>query len=582
MNTTVSIPRPEYPNPQFARENWINLNGEWEFERDRSDSGEARGRHMAERLSETITVPFCMESELSGVGDTDFCNAVWYRKAVTLPEDFSGEGKRVFLHIGACDYRTTVYVNGERVGVHTGGYISFSFEITAYLREGENAITIRAQDDVRGRKQPAGKQSGRYGSYGCYYTRTTGIWQTVWLESTPAAYIKSFRVFPNPAEERLGIEAAFVSDSPETFTATAFYHGKKVGSAKAEITSASAVLELDLSELHLWELGNGELYDLTLTFGDDVVQSYFGMRTVESRNGYLYLNGKPVFQRLVLDQGFYPDGIYTAPDDSELLADIQRSMMMGFNGARLHQKIFEPRFLYHCDRLGYMVWEEHGNWGMDISNADAWKFFPEWSEAVERDFNHPAIIGWCPFNETQINQDPDYLRFGYELTKRLDPTRPVIETSGWSHVAGVGDMMDWHDYDQNPETFRQRYMDVANGGTIVSKKHLTFEIRPTFISEYGGIRWDIDNTAENSWGYGNTPQSEEEFLERFKGLAEALLQNPFIGGLCYTQLTDVEQEINGLYTYGRKPKFDPAFFYGVLTQPAAFEQTAEQTGKDPR
>ena len=572
MNTTDPIPRPEFPEPQFARAEWINLNGEWEFEKDPGNSGEARGLHRAESLSGKILVPFCMESKLSGVEDKDFCEAVWYRRTVTLPDGFAAADKRVLLHVGACDYRTTVYVNGERVGVHVGGYTSFVFDISAQLKEGENTITVQAQDDVRSGKQPGGKQSDRYDSYACSYTRTTGIWQTVWLESVPVNRLQSIRVFPNIAESSVGIEATVVSSVPGKLKATALYHGKEVGCAEAEFTSSgTALLRMALSELHLWELGNGELYDLTLTFGSDVVQSYFGMRTVESREGYLYLNGKPVFQRLVLDQGFYPDGIYTAPDDSDLLGDIQRSMMMGFNGARLHQKVFEPRFLYHCDRLGYMVWEEHGNWGANISNGEAWKFFPEWSEAVKRDFNHPAIIGWCPFNETQANQDPDYLRFGYELTKRLDPTRPVIETSGWSHVAGVGDIVDWHDYDQNPETFRQRYIDVAAGGTDSNKRHQPGEIRPTFISEYGGIRWDADNTVENSWGYGNAPATPEEFKARFKGLTEALLQNPYICGLCYTQLTDVEQEVNGLYTYHREPKFDPDFFSAILSQPAAME-----------
>lgn len=569
MNT-IPLPRPEYPNPQFARTDWINLNGEWEFEKDPGDSGAERGLQKAEHLAGTITVPFCMESELSGIGDRDFCNAVWYRRTVTLPEGFSGTGKRVFLHVGACDYRTTVYVNGKRAGQHVGGYVSFAIEITDLLCAGENVLTIQAQDDTRSGKQPSGKQCHRYASRGCDYTRTTGIWQTVWLESTPRDYIRSIRVYPNLNASALDVEVRMELSAPATLTASASYHGTEVGNVSVAVDTGLATFRIPLSELHLWEPGKGELYDLTLTLGEDVVQSYFGMRTTEARNGYLYINGKPVFQRLVLDQGFYPDGIYTASDDSELLADVQRSMMMGFNGARLHQKIFEPRFLYHCDRLGYIVWEEHGNWGMDITDGKAWKFFPEWAEAIERDFNHPAIIGWCPFNETALNQDADYIRYGYRLTKQLDPTRPVIDTSGWNHAEGVGDIMDWHDYDQNPEAFRQRYIDVAAGTPIVTRRN-PMPIIPTFISEYGGIRWDADNTAENSWGYGEAPTTEEEFKARFKGLAEALLQNPFLCGLCYTQLTDVEQEVNGLYTYHRKPKFDPSFFYDVLTQPAAME-----------
>ena len=570
--STIPIPRPEYPDPQFARENWINLNGEWEFEKDPGMSGKARKLFSATALREKIIVPFCMESELSGIGDKDFCNCVWYRRTVKLPEGFQTPGKRVFLHIGACDYRTTVYVNKKEVGTHVGGYISFAFDVTDALTDGENVIVICAEDDVRSHRQPAGKQSSLFCSHGCFYTRTTGIWQTVWLESVPENHIASFRIFPDIEDASITLEVSLTLAGKETFTAQAFYHGEAMGEASATACGNLVCVRIPLSELHLWELGNGELYDLTLKLGEDTVQSYFGMRSVRVEDGGLLLNGKRVFQRLVLDQGFYPDGIYTASDEDELFGDVQRSMMMGFNGARLHQKIFEPRFLYHCDRMGYMVWEEHANWGLDISNGEGWKFFSEWTEAVKRDFNHPAIIGWCPFNETQGNQDNDFLRYGYELTKALDPTRPVIETSGWTHVRGVGDLMDWHDYDQNSETFRARYENAAQGIPVENNKRFQpFDIVPTFISEYGGIRWDADNTAENSWGYGNAPTTEEEFKNRFKGLTEALLQNRFITGLCYTQLTDVEQEVNGLYTYHRKPKFDPEYFYAVLTQPAAYE-----------
>ena len=248
-------------------------------------------------------------------------------------------------------------------------------------------------------------------------------------------------------------------------------------------------------------------------------------------------------------------------------------MACGFNGARLHQKVFEPLFLYHCDRLGYMVWGEHANWGLDISRPTAWKgFMAEWIEILERDINHPAIIGWCPFNETQKNQDDDIISYCAELTKRIDPSRPVIDTSGWVHVNGATDIMDWHDYDQNPETFRQRYIDAANGTPVYDRRFAKEPLIPRFISEYGGIKWDVNSGLGNAWGYGKAPKTEEEFLDRFKGLAEALLFNKFITGLCYTQLTDVEQEINGLYTYDRKAKFDPDFFKAVLTQKAAVEE----------
>ncbi len=577
MNHRI-IPRPEHPQPQFVRDTWKNLNGEWQFARDHSISGKARKLYESadgKEFPDKITVPFCMESELSGIGDKDFCECVWYRKEIHIPDEWLKNGRRVLLHIGACDYRTDVYVNGTHIGMHRGGYVPFCFDITASLQTGENILTICSEDMLRGGGQPGGKQSTRYESYGCFYTRTTGIWQTVWIENVPAAYIKSTAYTSNVENSSLTVSAVLQDGEGLTMTAAAYWEGKKVGEATAIATHNRCDLILPLSELHLWELGKGGLYDLVLTLGDDTVKSYFGMRTLTLDDSALVINGKKVFQRLVLDQGFYPDGIYTASCEQELINDITRSIACGFNGARLHQKVFEPLFLYHCDRLGYMVWDELGNWSMNHLDPIGWKgYISEWIEIMERDINHPSIIGWCPFNETpgDRRQDHELISYVADLTRKMDPTRPVIDTSGWMHVEGATDLMDWHDYDQNPETFRQRYIDVANGMAITQKIICPQPIRPRFISEYGGIKWDVNSGLGNAWGYGNAPQSEEEFLERFKGLAEALLFNSYITGLCYTQLTDVEQETNGLYTYDRKAKFDVSYFHKVLTQKAAIEE----------
>ena len=569
----VSIPRSEHPNPMMKRMEWKTLNGEWEFVKDPSLSGKARKLYLADSLPDRITVPFCMESDISGVGDKDFCECVWYRREIEITEDWLADSRRVLLHIGACDYRTTLYVNGKELGYHIGGSVSFAFDITAALTAGKNVLVICAEDYLRSGNQPCGKQCKKYESYGCFYTRTTGIWQSVWLENVPAAYVRDVHYVTNVEDASITIVADTVCGANLPLTAKAYWNGKQVGEACVMATADSTAITVKLSEMHLWELGKGGLYDLTLTLGDDTLHSYFGMRTLALDDSAIVLNGKKVFQRLVLDQGFYPDGIWTAPSEQALIDDITRSMACGFNGARLHQKVFEPVFLYHCDRLGYMVWGEFGNWGLSVHRPEAWKgFVGEWIEIVKRDRNHPAIIGWCPFNETYLSQDNDLIAYGVKLTKELDPTRPVIDTSGWTHVEGATDIMDWHDYDQNPETFKQRYIDVANGTPIFRKERIHTPIIPRFISEYGGIKWDVNSNLENAWGYGNAPKTEEEFLTRFKGLAEALLFNPFITGLCYTQLTDVEQETNGLYTYDRKEKFDPAFFHSVLTQKAAIEE----------
>lgn len=562
LQNNKQIPRPEYPRPQMQREKWENLNGEWEYATDRAISGKERELYKADSLSERIIVPFCRESVLSGIGDVDFCECCWYLKKIYISRNqLAG---RVILNVGACDYKTELWVNGSYVGNHIGGYVSFAFDITDKLNEGGNTVVFRVTDRLRSGNQPGGKQSNRYESYGCSYTRTTGMWQTVWLEFVPNAYIKNFRLYPDVDNKRIIVDAECINADGMTLEVQTAFDGKVEGKTEVKVGVGRAYAVVDLEDLHLWEIGNGRLYDLLLTLGDDKISSYFGMRKIECKDGALILNGKKVFQRLVLDQGFYPDGIYTAPSDKELVADIERSLAMGFNGARLHQKVFEPRFLYHCDRLGYIVWGEHANWGLDISRHEAWQgFIPEWTEVVERDFNHPAIIGWCPLNETQSNQNPEFVRYLAKLTKTLDNTRLYIDASGWTHIDGVTDIMDMHWYEQNPEKFAERLKPLEKGESI--DIHRGCKASPTFISEYGGIRW---SDSEKGWGYGEAPKTEEEFCARFKALTEALLFNKAISALCYTQLTDVEQEVNGLYTYDRKAKFDPKFFHDVLSQKA--------------
>ena len=566
----MPIPRKEYPRPDFARENWQNLNGEWQFAEDYSESGRARNMQAAdapdELFDQKIKVPFCRESVLSGLGHKDFCNCVWYRRKIRITrKQLQG---RVLFRVGACDWRTEVWVNGESAGIHTGGYIEFTFDITEKLHAGENVVTICAEDHVRSHEQPAGKQSDLYYSHACSYTRTTGIWQTVWLEFVPRNYIKSMRVFPNIDEKKVSIEFSLCGEGRVSVLAD--YEGKNVGFGEAYSSSGAAVVVMPLSELHLWEIGKGRLYGLKITFGDDRVDSYFGMRSVAVKDGFMYLNGRRIFQRLVLDQGFYPDGIYTAPSDSELLADIERSMACGFEGARLHQKMFEPRFLYYADKMGYIVWGEHANWVLDISRPQAWaNFIPEWIECLQRDFNHPAIVGWCPLNETQKNQDENFLVALANITRTFDPTRAYIDTSGWCHIPNVTDIWDNHDYEQNPEKFRATYETVRDTG-VYPKSRSRIQHSTSFVSEYGGIRWAPEG-KEFGWGYGDAPKTGEEFIERFRGLANALFDNSAIGGLCYTQLTDVEQEVNGLYTYSRKPKFDPAIFKEILSRKSVIE-----------
>lgn len=391
--------RTEFPDPQKRRADWQCLNGAWEFEIDNEKSGFARGL-LHNRLASTIEVPFSPESKLSGVHYTDFIRACWYRRRFTVPAE--RRAGRVALCFGAVDFEAKVYVNGVFVGAHRGGYSPFSFDITAVLTDGENEVTVYAEDDVS-LNLPSGKQSPRRESFGCFYTRTTGIWQSVYLEYTPAEYIRSFRFYPDAANARVEIET--ITAGRGTVKAEVFYRGRPVGSAEGTAYFKNRLC-VALSEKHLWEPGEGRLYDVRLTFGKDVVESYFGLRSAEYAAGRFLLNGKSVFQRFALAQGYYPDGVYTPASAAEMERDLDIAEEFGFNGLRLHQKVFDPYFLYLCDRRGLMVWGEFPGWGVRYSDLDALgELLSEWREAMERDFNHPCVITWCPLNETWEDLD---------------------------------------------------------------------------------------------------------------------------------------------------------------------------------
>jgi beta-galactosidase/beta-glucuronidase len=579
------IPRPEHPRPQWLRDDWLNLNGEWEFAEDPDLSAESKGWASGHQLSGRILIPFAPESPLSGIGKTDFMPCVWYRRHFRLPEKWAH--RLVWLHFGAVDCEATVWVNGRLAGQHRGGYSSFSFDITAHLRAGDNELVVRAVDDTRSPLQPSGKQSPKPESYGCMYTRTTGIWQTVWLEAVPTAHLVSARFLPDLDGERLiihlrtagpvsrcGVEAVVRAD------------GEQIAVAEASAAD-SLILVVPLPNPRPWSQSDPFLYDIALTLKDgerlsDRVKSYFGLRQVHLNPPAICLNRRPLFQRLVLDQGYYPDGIYTAPTDEALRRDIELSQAMGFNGTRLHEKVFEERFLYWADRLGYLVWGEYPNWGLDHSHPEALeRMLPEWMEVVARDFNHPSIIGWCPFNETNPRQRPELLRTIYQATRAADPTRPVIDTSGYVHVET--DVDDCHDYEQDPAAFAEHHRAFAHacpersrGGGQPWRNDPDHDAphrgQPFFVSEYGGIWWNPGQSDDKAWGYGDRPKTEEEFLARYRALTETLLFHPRMCGFCYTQLYDIEQEVNGLYTYDRRPKFDPSLIRAINQQRATIER----------
>lgn len=577
----INIPRPEHPEPQWERNNWVNLNGEWQFCIDHGVSGKDRGLHLAEKLDGRITVPFCPESKLSGVEYKDFMLQVWYKRGVSFNKSELC-GKRVLLHFGAADFETTVYINGKQAGKpHVGGQTPFMYDITKLIIDGENVITVCCYDDTRDSRQYNGKQCTSYKSRVCHYTRTTGIWQTVWYEIVPKSYIRSAKFDTDIENGTVSVSASLIGSGD--LSAEVYYEGKKVGEGFKRNQSVTSHMEIALSETHLWEVGQGRLYDIVLRFGEDKVKSYFGMRHVEMKDGKFYLNGKSVFQRLVLDQGFYPDGIWTAPAEEDLKKDIELGIEAGFNGARLHQKVFEPRSLYYADKLGYLIWRECGDTGINYSDMSVFPaFLQSWLDSVDRDYNHPSVVVWCPINETwdrPANQlrsraDPMFARTAYEETKRHDPSRPCIDTSGLYHV--VTDIFDVHDY-EDAEAFKVRYAELESG--VVNNKYSdrqTWKGEPFMISEFGGIGYRLEHNDRDTgkritaWCHKNV-WSPEEFYASFKAWVDILLDNPKICGYCYTQLTDIEQEQNGFFSYDRTLKVPLAPLREIQERKAAVE-----------
>lgn len=586
----MDLPRAEYPRPQFVRSDWLCLNGEWEFEVDAGDSGLERG--LRERpLAGRILVPFCPESTLSGIGNTDFLNAVWYRRAVEIPGAW--KGRKVLLHFQAVDYDATVWVNGVEVGRHRGGFSPFTCDLSGVVGPGEKAvIVVRARDAARA-AQPRGKQSPRYENFGCHYTRTTGIWQTVWMEPVPDCALRRPRLTPDVAGSMIRLEQPISANRPGLRLRAALKANGQV------VCTAECAADLDLAprldlaipaeHRRLWSPSDPFLYDIAIELLDsngqvlDLASSYAGLRSVCIDGKAVKINGEVIFQRLVLDQGYYPDGILTAPSDEALRRDIELSMAAGFNGARLHQKVFEERFLYHADRLGYLVWGEFGDWGIDRDRPEA-TYITQWLEVLERDYSHPSIIGWCPLNETgqpigdAISGLSDLTRGMFLATKAMDTTRPVLDASGYSHRVPESDIYDSHDYEQDPEKLRQRQAGLAEGkpfqnGPSDRPWSIPYRGQPYFVSEFGGIWWNPDaKPGEDSWGYGERPKSLEEFYERFERLCAVLLDDPLMFGYCYTQLTDVYQEQNGIYTFDRRPKFDLERIRRAQTRKAAIEK----------
>ena len=569
-----------HPRPQLARRRWTSLDGAWAFAYDDGNVGlDERWYATDTPFSGKITVPFPPESPASGIGDTDEHPWLWYRR--TFRRDVADGDHRLMLHFGAVDYQATVWVNGQRIGEHTGGHVPFAFDITDALRDdGDQVIVVRAEDQPNDLAQPRGKQVWGGEPRGILYHRTSGIWQTVFLEPVARRHIARLRWVPYAEDRALGIAVDLaggrapglrlrvqLSVQGEPLTDDTF-------SVDGDELSRVIGLPDQFGEHHasnlLWSPNQPTLIDATLTLLDgetviDEVISYAGLRSVGVRDGRFLLNNRPYYLRMALEQGYWPESHLAAPSDDALRREVELAKELGFNALRIHQKVESPRFLYWCDRLGLMTWGEMPSAYVFTETAVA-RFTAEWSEAIRRDISHPCVVTWVPTNESWGVPDLEsseaqraYIRSLADMARALDGTRPVISNDGWEHTNS--DILAIHDYADTADVLLDRWADAfATENTIRNVMPGNRKIiveddnnpdAPVMLTEVGGIGYPNNpNEQWHFWSADTTDQLRDKYAE----LIGAILESDTVAGFCYTQLTDTRQERNGLLDEHRQPK----------------------------
>jgi len=576
--------RSEHPRPDRMRANWISLNGEWEFATDHERRGLDQSWYEGRRFSTAITVPFTYQHQLSGIGNKGVEEIVWYAREFSVPESWLGHDRSILLHFGAVDYRCIVWLNGKEIGRNEGGHVPFVFDIAPYVRAGENRVVLRVEDP-QDPTIPRGKQAISGVPSSIFYYCTTGIWQSVWVESASKSRIDDLFV-----TSRLGQDS-----SPDQICVRSYIRCAPSGCAVqvevldglqtvatgiAKVCNGVAELEIALADAKRWSPETPHLYGLRIRLSLenlelDCLDSYTGIRSVEAIDGKFLLNGEPYYLKMVLDQGYWPTSGLTAPTDDALRSDVEWCKKLGFNGARKHQKVEDPRWHYWCDRLGLLVWGEMAN-AFAWSTEGAARLTREWERAVIRDRNHPCVVTWVPVNESW---GTPYLREGnpeqialleslVERTRILDGTRPVVDNDGWEHTE-CGDLYTLHDYSKTGKELYARYDATIQGGPMqiytqgndpmcYLAKGAEYRGQPVLLTEVGGFLSIPPGVDKEDWDslYSSYAvlESDSALVEKYAELMRGIAAVPFVVGFCYTQLTDVEQEANGLLTYDRVPK----------------------------
>lgn len=576
MVKNKGIPRPEHPRPLLERADWFNLNGQWGFAFDDRDDGITGEWFQANKLKGTITVPFAYQTSLSGIDDQVIHEIVWYERSFTIPKGW--KGKHILLHFGAVDYYSTVWINGQEAGYNQGGHVPFSLDITPYLVPGENRVSLRVRDP-QDPEQPRGKQaiSGVPGHVDYYCT--TGIWQPVWLEAVPPIRIDDVRITPVVEDSAFSVVAILHAPAaPWRIEVEAIDEAGKAVCVDKESNKAVIRLSMKIPGAKLWSPDSPHLYNFTFRLyrGDslqDEVRSYGGLRHIAIQGNELRLNDQPLYLAMVLDQGYWPGGGMTAPSDDDFRKDVEFTKLLGFNGSRKHQKAEDPRWLYWCDKLGLLVWGEMANAREWSPRAEEW-LLSEWTRIVRRDYNHPCIVSWVPMNESwgvQEAQTSNPGQFAYlerivTLTRQIDSSRPIIDNDGWEHT-DITDICALHDYTGSAAELKRRYQNMLDFNDLpftswdgirpIFARTSEYRGQPIILSEVGGYLMLPPQKTEKldiMYSYYGTTTSAAEMLEKYRDLMQGLKALPFLSGFCYTQLTDIEHEQNGLLTFTRESK----------------------------
>lgn len=575
----------DYPRPQFVRDNWENLNGIWDFKFDDENCGEQEQWFKTFKSELTIQVPFTYETKLSGIQEESRHDNIWYHKTIQV------DGTRLkknnyIIHFEGSDFVTKLWVNGQYAGSHKGGYARFSFDITKLIKDGTNHLTVKVEDSFD-MQQPRGKQRWINQNFGCWYVQTTGIWKTVWTEYVPKISLKQVKMTPNLEDYSLEVE--YNVNIPEPMLngdfmveAAVYFEGQLINKTLTSVMSEHIETKVDLFvkkpdgmewTVQTWSPEEPNLYDIEFSLinkGEifDKAGSYFAMREIRIDGPNILLNGRPLYQRLILDQGYWEPSHLTPPSEDALIEDIDKIQALGYNGLRKHQKTEDERFLYWCDVKGMLVWSEAPA-TYQYSDYAVHEFTTEWLEIVKQNYNHPCIITWTPFNESwgisrveTKRTEQHFTEAIYHLTKSIDKYRPVIVNDGWEHT--VSDIITLHDYEEAGEVLKARYTEYQNEIMTTEVYHSNhksafangyqYKGQPVIISEYGGIAFNNDDSG---WGYGNKVNTKEEFIQRFDSITTAVKELPYVCGFCYTQVSDVQQEINGLMDIERNFKVEP-------------------------